>query len=260
MGWSISVGSEQSTNEGANQSTVTAHVYLSWSGGAWFWNINHTGRINIGGADYYYSVNTVNYPGQTNSGTVRVASQSHTFTHDANGYRGSCTTWADISGDITGYMSAGGPTQPAIDYDRKPATPTSLSASLNSNKTVTLTSNAVSSPAGTATYRFEYAYSTDNGASWSGWSTESTTESNTITLNLTYGRLYQFRVRVSNSDGYSNYYQPGSTLFVPAGGKIWNGSTFINATTSKIHKGGGVWNTVTLAKRHTGSNVWVDLK
>lgn len=262
MGWSLSQTVYPiSDDPGNNRRLYRTDVYLNWGPGyARYEGYNTSGGGSVDGQGFSWSgpADGGSYSG---AGSQVINTSDFWIYGDANGWHGDvgASSWFNGGGGYApGYISASASTG-GFDWDRRPGTPSSLTATLNSNKTVTLTSNAVGSPAGTATYRFEYAYSTDGGGSWSGWSAESTTTSNTITLNLTYGRLYQFRVRVSNSDGYTGYYQPGSTLFVPAGGKIWNGSSFVNATTSKIHKGGGTWNTVTLAKRHVGSNVWTDL-
>jgi hypothetical protein len=132
-----------------------------------------------------------------------------------------------------------------------------LVATLNANKTVTVVSNSVSSPAGAATYRIERSSSLDNGVTWTAYGNETTSSTNTQTLTLSFGVLYRFRIRVSNSDGFSAYYTPTQTLFVPAGGKRWNGSSWVNTTTASRWNGSS-WVTVTTAKRFNGTS-WVNL-
>lgn len=254
MVYYLGISTSQGTNEGANQSTVYVTGTISTDQYTSYWGLSASWGISIGGNGY----------GGAGTSTLNKSSSwsfsaQHTFTHDANGYRGAVGTSCSYSiGSPVNYNnSVGGTTYGAIDYDRKPATPTSLVATLNANKTVTVVSNAVSSPAGTATYRLEWAASTDNGATWSAYGNETTSTSTSQTLTLTFGRLYKFRIRVSNSDGYSAYYTPTQTLFVPAGGKIWTGTAWVNATTSQRWTG-TTWVTITTAKRFDGTN-WVDL-
>jgi hypothetical protein len=261
MAWGLSLSTSQSTNEAGNQSTVSASLFLTWSNANRYSGTSTSGSINIGG-------NVIGFTGPTSGGSTAqtgsqfLASHAVTFTHDANGVRGAVGTSAAFDAAPNQFapqnLSTSGTTFGAIDYDRRPAVPTSLVATLNANKTVTVTSNSVSSPAGTATYRIEREESTNNGATWSGYGNETTSTSTSQTLSLAFGKLYRFRVRVSNSDGFSGYYTPGQTLFVPAGGKIWNGTTFNNATTSQIWKGSS-WSTITTAKRFNGTS-WVDLQ
>lgn len=268
MAWSISVGASQSTNEAGNQSTVYATLYLSWSSWESFANYDVEGYVNIGGSVAGAAApRQVNYPNAVQSGTIAIVSHSVTYTHDANGYRGAVGTSGSFDGDggySPGDLSVGGPSFGAIDYDRKPAAPTTVSVAINADKSVTVTSNAVSSPAGTATYYVGYRTSTDGGSTWGSWSSYTTIPSNARTYtysagSLTYGLTYQFRMYASNSDGSSaaTTSNSPSTVFLPAGGKRFDGSTWNPTGTAKRFDGTN-WNTLTVAKRFNGTS-WVDM-
>lgn len=235
MGWSLAVGSSQTTNEGANQSTVTVDTYLSWSGGASFYGITHTGRVNIGGVDYYYSTpSSVNYPNPTSSGTIRVDTTSRVIDHDVNGERGAITTWADLSGSVTGYLSASGPTQAALNYYRGPSQPSSLTATLNADKTITVTFPAVSSPAGTPTYYV--AFSQDGGPYQNQ---QSGTGTSFTFSNLQAGANFVFRVYAVNSDGTSGTTY-SSSVFVPPGFWVKTAGGVIPAKSVQVKTAGGL--------------------
>lgn len=266
MAWFITLGTSQSTNEAANQSTVSATLYLNWNNYDSFAGYDTEGYINIGGnVAGAAAPRQVNYPNAVGSGSVAILSHSVTFTHDANGYRGAVGTSGSYDGDggySPGDLSVGGTTYGAIDYDRKPAAPSTVTPVLNADKSITVTSNAVSSPAGTATYYVGYSSSSDGGATWGAWSSYTTIPSNarsyTYTLgSLTQGLTYRFRMYASNSDGSSAATTSGTNVFLPAGAKIWNGTEWKNGTVANIYTSTG-WKPITTAKTYNGTS-WVNL-
>lgn len=270
MGYWLTVGSYQTQDPANNQSTVYATLYLNsdnWSSYAGYNSAG--GYFAIGGAVTWFSGPTsFNYSPNNQYHTQAICSISRTFTHDANGYRE-----AIIS---DGYFNGGGGYAPgpiygndsyasgALDYDRKPAAPTTVSITLNADKSIQVQSNAVSSPAGTATYYISSRSSSDGGSTWGSWSSYTTIPSNARTYtysagSLTYGLTYQFRMYASNSDGSSaaTTSNSPSTVFLPAGGKRFDGSTWNPTGTAKRFDGTN-WNTLTVAKRFNGTS-WVDM-
>lgn len=250
----IGVSSSQSTNEGANQSTVNVTMTLYSNGWSFDGYTTYYG-IRIGDAWYTGEATRTLY--SPNNWSV---SASRTYTHDANGYRGDVTVEAYFDGTgpyMPDYLSAGGPTQGAINYDRKPAAPTSVTSTLNSDKSITVTSNAVSSPAGTATYYV--SYSSNGGSTWSSYTTiPSNARTYTYTLgSLPMGLNYRFRMYASNSDGSSAAFTQTSDVFLPAGGKRYDGSSWGATLTAKRYDG-SAWQTLTTAKRYDGSS-WINL-
>jgi hypothetical protein len=77
-----------------------------------------------------------------------------------------------------------------------------------------------------------------------------------VYTNLTPAKTYTFRVYSTNSTGSSTFTTSG-TVFVPAGGKRWDGSTFTPTSTVKRWDG-SAWTDVLTAKRWDGS-AWTDL-
>lgn len=258
MGYSLTIiTNEQYLNPSGNQSSiyvvgrVSTDQYTSHYGYASYWT------VRIGGQNFFGT-------GPANMGTSSSwdFGATATFDHDSNGWRGNVTTRIEVG--ITNRFSGAvdGVTHTPIDYDRSPAAPTTVTPALNLDKSITVTSNAVSSPAGTATYYVGYRASSDLGATWGGWSSYTTIPANARTYTyaagtLTYGLTYQFRMYASNSDGSSAATSTTVNTFLPAGGKRFDGSAW-NPTSIAKRFDGTNWNTLTIAKRHNGTG-WVDL-
>jgi hypothetical protein len=247
-GQTIGVSSSQSTNAGANQSTVTVTMTLysnNWSfdGYTTYWG------IRIG--DAWYSDVWIRTLYSPNSASVTI---SRTYNHDANGYRGdvTCEAYFDGTGPyMPDYLSAGGPTQGAIDYDRRPGSPGFVTPTVNSNKTISVSVGGVSSPAGTATYHVQWS---QNGGAWQG---EQTSTGTSFTFSgLLPGQNYQFRAWATNSDGTGGTTYSG-VVFLPSGGKRFDGSSFVTTQLARRYTGTG-WTDLSIARRYNGAN-WVDL-
>ncbi len=129
-----------------------------------------------------------------------------------------------------------------------PTAPASISIS-RTGRNVTVTSGSATG-SGITGYKVQY----NDG---SGWSTAVAMTSQTHTYsNLDGATTYTFRVYASNAIGDSAYTTSGS-LFVPAGGKRYNGTAFVDAATAKRWNG-SAWEEITTAKRWSGS-AWTDL-
>lgn len=255
MGYSLGISTSESQNPGSNQSTVYVTGTL-YTGGNSYAGYSTSYSVVIGGM----TVASGAGPTELWNPASWSFSGSYTYTHDANGYRGAVGTAVYFSGSggySPGNLGTGGTTYGAIDYDRKPAAPSTVTPVLNADKSISVTSNAVSSPAGTATYYV--AYSSNGGSTWSSDITISG-NARTYTFNagsLTYGLTYKFRMKASNSDGTSAYTTTTVDTFLPAGGKRYDGSTWNPTGTAKRHNGTD-WQTLSIAKRHNGTD-WVDL-
>ena len=243
----------QTTNEAGNQSTVYVTVTL-YSNGWSYDGYSCSHYVYIGGQQYGGAgPNTLYSPNNWST------TYSRTFNHDANGYRGDVGCSAEFYGAgpyVPGYLSTSAATQGAIDYDRNPAAPSTVTPVLNADRTITVTSNAVSSPAGTATY-----YIQSSGDSGANWSSEITISGNNryyiYPVNaLAPGGTYIFRMRASNSDGYSAYTN-STSLFYPSSGKRTDGTSWSQMVTAKRFDGSS-WVDISTAKRYDGSN-WVNL-
>lgn len=258
MGYSLGISSWQTTNEAGNQSTVYCTLTL-YSGGNSYSGYNTSWGMSIGGAGFGDAG-----PTSLSNGGSWSTTQSYTFTHDANGYRGAVNCYVSFNGSggwSPPYMEAGPSSQGAIDYDRKPAAPSSVTTTVNSDKSITVTSNAVSSPAGTATYYISWSSSSDN-SSWGSWSSYTTIGSNARAYtyaagSLTPGQYYRFRMYASNSDGSSAAFSQTSGAFLPAGAKRFDGSSWATGSITKRFDGSS-WVSCTTAKRFNGTD-WINL-
>lgn len=157
------------------------------------------------------------------------------------------TGWTDSSmnGTITWSTVASAPGTPAASRTGRDVTVTASSGS-SSNGGSTITS-----------YKVQYRSSSDGGSTWGTWGNEQTLSSLAYTYTgLTASLTYQFRVYANNARG-SSAATVSTNVFVPAGGKRYNGSSFISTTTAKRWTG-SAWTDLTTAKRWSGS-AWVDL-
>lgn len=123
-----------------------------------------------------------------------------------------------------------------------------------------LVQTGTSTTDGGATANYFVQYSTDSGSSWSTgigmtYNSSSTKWEYTYS-NLTAGLTYVFRTYAANSTG-SSAFTTAANLFVPAGGRRYNGTSWNSTTTAKRYNG-SAWVDLTIAKRYNGTT-WVDL-
>lgn len=259
MASSISASSSQSTNEGANQSTVSGSGSVTITVGN-FSGMQSYGRVYIG--DTYYDIAG---PTAMSQGSSWGWSASRTYNHDSNGYRGdvgvSVSFW--VTGTGLHANSATAATQGAINYDRKPSPAGGVTAFVNADKSITVNVGNTTSLASSPTFKF--SYSSDNGATWSSDSdgTASLVSGSTYTAQkvytgLTPGATYLFRAYATNSDGTGATTTMSTGVFLMSGGKRWNGTAWVPITTFKRWNGSD-WVNITTAKRWNGS-AWVNLQ
>lgn len=159
------------------------------------------------------------------------------------------TSTATVYAQTRGISSEGdGPWSSSASVVGVPTAPASISIS-RTGRNVTVTSGSATG-SGITGYKVQF----NDG---SGWSTAVAMTSQTHTYsNLDGATTYTFRVYASNAIGDSAYTTSGS-LFVPAGGKRYNGTAFVDAATAKRWNG-SAWEEITTAKRWSGS-AWTDL-
>lgn len=252
MGYWLSIGTSQSTDAANNTSTVYVDLYLNSNNGSSWWGTTIGGSINIGGNVVGFSRSS----GGSSSGSwsALVAQHAVTFIHDTNGYRGAVGTAGYFGpGSNVPSLSVGGTTYGAIDYDRKPGAPASATATLNSDKSITVVAGGASSPAGTATYYVQYASSTDGGLTWTAFGSQQTMSGQSYTwTTLAPGMYYKFRVWATNSDGTGPSAESNS-LLLPSGFKVKTEGGLVHARTVKIKDTDGVWKDVRTFKIMTAS-------
>ena len=247
-----------SSNDPANNRTL-----ISWAAYFHFTSADSqldNGNADLNGSRWANGGRVYNISSNFTTRDLLLASGSFYQGHNSNG-----EATLSVSGGITlsgGARSSGSASWALTNYDRKPAAPSTITLTLNADKSITVSSNVVSSPAGTATYYIGYSSSSDGGSTLGAWSSYTTIPSNsnsyTYAANtLTAGLTYRFRMYASNTDGSSAATTSATNLFLPAGGKIYNGTAWVNATNAKILTGSG-WQTIVTAKIFNGTS-WVNL-
>lgn len=209
-----------------NVTSGTANFYGSGGYYQWMWsydNANWNGPYNLDGSrNGSASV--------SNTSTVYVVTRAV----DSEGISG----WSNVYGTS---VTAGVPTAPqAIN-----ATRTARNIAIN------ITGSASNGGSTITGYKVQY----NDG---SGWSTAVSMSGTTYTYtNLPAAKTYTFRTFAENAVGDSAFTTTATGIYVAAGGKRWDGSTFSSTTTAKRWDG-SAWTDITTAKRWTGL-AWTDL-
>jgi hypothetical protein len=133
-----------------------------------------------------------------------------------------------------------------------PSTPASITLNRTA-RNVTVTVGPSATNGGSAISGYSVQFSTNGGSSWS--TAEDTVAGSYTYTALTAGLTYQFRAFATNSVGDSAFVQ--TSIFVPAGGKRFDGSAWASTATAKRFDG-STWVDLTTAKRFDGT-VWADL-
>jgi hypothetical protein len=257
MAATIGGSSGQSTDFNSNSSTVAGYGSITITAGS-FSGQQSYGYVTIGGVTY-----TSVGPTAMSAGQSWNWSASRGFGHDINGYRGdvgvSVEFFIDGSGQAFHGRSTGAGTQGAINFDRKPASVTGASATVNTDKSATVSFSGGASPGGSPTLSSTYHVSySQNGGGFTGDYTGSGSPITVPAAALTPGSNYVFRVWATNgsNDGASAS-SDSSSVFVSSGGKIYNGTAWVPTTTAKIYNG-TAWVDLSTAKIYNGTS-WVNL-
>lgn len=245
----ISWGTQDSTN---NRTYAYVSINLTAQQN-YFVNHAASGRLNVQGGDVQYYGGQYSMPG--NYTTITIGGWEGWIGHDANG-NGGINVFSDFDtaaspSYLPDYVSVSAYEGAPVNYDRKPTAPTSVTATVNADKTISVSINGVTSPAGAATYYVSYS---QNGGGFTGQQSGSGT-SYTFS-GLTPGSSYVFRAYATNSDGTGPSTDSTST-FLPSGGKRYNGTAYVATQTAKRYDG-TAFVTITTAKRYNGT-AWVNL-
>lgn len=203
--------------------------------------------VTLSKYDYQYSTDqttwTIVSPMNTTTATSAVASPSFTGTNTTIYYF-----------QTRGVSSEGnGPWSPTAPVNAIPSVPVSITTTRTA-RSVAITVGASATTGGAPIIGYYVQYSTDSGSTWS---TAQALSGGAYTYNnLTPALTYVFRAYSTNNVGSSPTVS-SSSMFVPAGGKRYDGATFTSTTTAKRWSG-SAWVDLTTAKRWNGS-AWVDL-
>jgi hypothetical protein len=135
-----------------------------------------------------------------------------------------------------------------------PTAPSGISATRSTND-VTVTVSPSSSNGGSAITGYGVQSSSD-GITWSSPQTVGSSGGSTVFMDLAPALTYTFRAYATNAVGNSAF-ATSSGVFIPAGGKRWNGSAW-NATTIGRRWTGTEWTNITVARRWNGTD-WTEL-
>lgn len=242
---------ESSTNEAANQSTVTWTLTIRNTGSTYPWAFDpQPWSVNIGGNP---DSNTFTYDFRNYSSLKLAGPGNFTFTHNDDGSK-TINVKADVS--TVGFGSASiNQNFPLSDFTRVPSAPASVSATI-SGRNVSVTSGIADATGKPAISSYQVERTTPNNIAWSGTVITMDGSRQYTYSNLDGGKTYRFRTRAVNSEGVSPWVE-STIYFVPAGGKRWTGSSW-DATQTAKRWNGSSWVDLTIAKRWDGS-AWVDL-
>lgn len=249
MPYTASSGSSTLTNYDRSPVTPTTPTVARNSTGTSITSFSFSGGVNNSGPTVTYTYEYATNAGLTeNYGTA--TSVPFTLPLATSGYyfrvRAVNTDGTKYSGVSS--ISPGIPTPPAsLTY-------------VKTGRNVALTATASPSAGGgtISSYSVQYRTSSDGGQTWGAWGNTQTMTSLQYTYQLLPPALtYDFRVYSTNQTGSSSPTSISSAFFVAAGGKRWNGTTFIPTQTAK-RWGTSSWVDITTAKRWSGT-AWVDL-
>ena len=234
MAWYLTQSLERvAADEANNRSLYRTRVYLNWNQWQQYSGYSTSGGGSVGGQGFSFTGPSAG--GSTSAGSQEIYVGDFWIGHDANGYLGGvgADSWFNGGGGYApGYISASASAGGA-DYWRGPATP-SPTATLNADKTITVTFPAVSSPAGTPTYYV--AFSQDGGPYQNQ---QSGTGTSFTFSNLQAGANFVFRAYAVNSDGTGGTGYTGS-VFVPPGFWVNTAGGVIPAKSVQVKTAGGL--------------------
>lgn len=196
--------------------------------------------VSVTDYNYRYSTDNSGFSDPQGMGSDRLASMSVVAT-------------TPIYFQTRAYSSEGwGDWSPSAFIAGVPTAPQAINATRTArNIAINITGSASNSGSTITGYKVAYNDGT-------GWSTAVSMSGTTYTYtNLPAAKTYTFRVYAQNAIGTSAYTTTATGIYVAAGGKRWDGSTFASTTTAKRWDG-SAWVDITTAKRWTGS-AWTDL-
>ena len=262
MGFSLSMSTSGTSVSALNYTTVTYAVYLNWDNSSSFFGFSSTAsgsivyNIGAGNVTIPISVSAPSSAGGSGSGSTLLSSGTLNISHNLTGGITSVTGSATYSNAYVGTLNASDYVGNLQQFDRRPATPASVTATVNADKTIGVSVASITDPGGNPTIATTYnvQYSMGGGA-YTG--TQSSSGTSFTFSGLTRGQTYIFRAYTTNAAGGPLGYATSSSVFLPSGGKRWDGSTWSPTATAKRWDG-STWTDIQTAKRWDGS-AWVNL-
>lgn len=153
--------------------------------------------------------------------------------HDAAG-GGSCGYSVNSSASYGGSAGSGTGYAGMTNFDFTPTAPTTVTATMNPDKSVTVTTHGSTAIWG-GVHEYQIEVTTANQQAWSGDIRSGTA----ITWSgLQPGATYGFRARARSNEGWGPWAE-STPVFVPSGGRRWDGNGFIPTQIFKRFDGNG---------------------
>lgn len=210
-----------------------------------------------GGTPVYLTNTTFTFDFR-NGNPVYLTNYDVSITHRANGSQTVVFGATARDGNTGNYRELGiatiGDTAVTVtDFVRLPDAPATCTAAIVGSN-IQVTSGTSTSPVTVSGYWVQSASDAD---AYATWSTEQlmTSQSYTYTT-LTRGRNYKFRVYAKSTEG-TGPSTMSTALFYPAGGKRYDGTSYVATATAKRYDG-SAFVQLTTAKRYDGT-AWVNL-
>lgn len=208
---------------------------------------------------------TITVLSQTSGTTATVTDYEYRQSTDGSTWGTATSMGTDRTIDVTGLTATqqyyyqtrvktadgSGPWSASANVVGIPTAPATVTATRTNRDVAVVAGNAT----GSGITGYWVQRSNDNGSTWTT-AVAMTSQSYTYT-NLTPGQTYLFRVYATNSIGNSAITTTASGTFIPAGGKRWDGETWIYAMTAARWDGNS-WVPLATAKRWDGET-WVTL-
>jgi hypothetical protein len=210
VAWGLSfTGTKLSEDVANNRTRYTWAISLTWNNADRYSGYSTTLSYYIGDVSETVAGPSSGGTGSATGSTV-IKAGTDWFTHNNNGELtlGAGTTLNGPGSPAPGFLEAYWTATDEPNYDRSPSDPTFASLTRTVDA-VAVTVNAVSSPAGTATYVITRS---ENGGAYGD--TRSSTSRSATFSGLLKGSTQQFRVVATNSDGSSGT-TTSSTVSIP---------------------------------------------
>ena len=238
---------------GNNRRLYRTDVYLNASGYNAYSGYSTSGGGSLGGVPFSFVGPSA---ASLSNSSVVICTFDAWVGADVNGYNGGvyADAWFNGGGGYApGYIStstsAGG-----FNYDRKPAGVTGVTAVANVDKSVVVSFSGGGSPGGSPALSSTYHVSiSKNGGAFTGDYTGSGSPITIPSSAISPGSNHVFRVYATNqSNDGAGASADSASIFVTAGGRIYNGTAWVPTVTARIYNG-TAWVPIATARIYDGT-------
>lgn len=241
---------------GNNRRRYRTDVYLNWGPGyARYEGYNTSGGGSVDGQGFSWTgpSDGGSYSG---AGSQVINTTDFWINGDTNGWHGDvgASAWFNGGGGYApGYITSSASTG-GFDYSRVPAAVTGVTAVANVDKSVVVSFSGGASPGGSPALSSTYHVSiSKNGGAFTGDYTSSGSPITIPSSAISPGSNHVFRVWATNqsSDG-AGASADSASIFITAGGRIYNGTAWVPTVTARIYNG-TAWVPIATARIYDGT-------